>query len=107
MGGKPPALLTSRSMRPNSSMVRWASASSCAASVTSQRTARARRPNATDGLGHGLDLLLGAGGADHVGAQLGEGQCDAAADATAGACHEGDAVGEGEAVEECHGRRHR
>ena len=86
MGGKPPALFTSRSMRPNSSHAcARASASSWAASVTSQRTARRAAPEATDVLGRGLDLLLGPRGADHVGAELGEGERDAAADATAGA----------------------
>src|SRR5438128_1836411 len=44
MGGKPPALLTSRSMRPKSAIVRPASRSSSAGSVTSQRTASPRRP---------------------------------------------------------------
>ena len=44
-GGQPPALLTSTSMRPNSRMVSATRCSSCARSLTSQGTARARRPS--------------------------------------------------------------
>src|SRR5262249_52207511 len=45
IGGKPPALFTSRSMRPNSFIVRRVTSSSCAGSVTSHGTASARDPN--------------------------------------------------------------
>src|SRR5438046_3801110 len=46
IGGKPPALFTRMSRRPSSETVRRARSSSCAASVTSQRTASARDPKA-------------------------------------------------------------
>src|ERR1043166_8207506 len=44
MGGKPPALFTRRSMRPNSPIVTSTRCSSCARSVTSHETPSARRP---------------------------------------------------------------
>jgi len=43
-GGKPPALFTRTSIRPNSASARATSASSCARSFTSQGTASARHP---------------------------------------------------------------
>ena len=68
--------------------------------MTSQ-THRARAPAArAHGLGGRVEVGLRARGAHDVGAGLGEGERDAAADALAGAGDDRDAVGQPEAVED-------
>jgi hypothetical protein len=57
-------------------------------------------PEAADLLGGHLDLLGGAGGADHVGAGLAEGVGDAATDAAPGSGDDGDLVIDAESIQD-------